>query len=89
MNQLNAHVDSRPLTVSHHTSARQHCSIAEAGKEIQWGREEIDEKGKTAGPKTLQIRYKCKCLREIDTKKILRHWFEKVAKIDFFQSRGV
>jgi hypothetical protein len=59
-----------------------------AQEEIQWGREEIDEKGKTAGPKTLQIRYKYKCLCEIDTKKILRHWFEKVAKIDFFQSRG-
>jgi len=40
------------------------------------------------GGETLQIQDKCKCLREIDTKKILRHWFEKVARIDFFENDG-
>jgi hypothetical protein len=41
MNQLNAHVDSRPFTVSHHTSVRQHCSTVGAGKEISRGRKRI------------------------------------------------
>jgi hypothetical protein len=40
------------------------------------------------GGETLQIQDKCNCLREIDTKKILRHWFEKVARIDFFENDG-